>query len=80
MITRIGVLNKFNEAVKNLQFEKYAIRLLDSGAINLADYENNYSLPLIILSAILKDYADNAYAKHHAKAVDALVPFINRGE
>ena len=78
MITREQVLERYDTAVSNLQFHKYAEQLLDSGAIELSDYDDNYRLPMILLSAVLRAYADSAFALYNAKIINSLVPFINR--
>lgn len=52
--TKESVLEKIEEMLPNIQelVVRKATQALDSGAINLEDYKDNYLLPKIILCAI----------------------------
>lgn len=57
MITKEQVLNSIAEMLIDDygHILKVAIRLLDSGAVDLSNYDNDYRLPKIVLHAIYKD-------------------------
>lgn len=56
---RIDVLAKCDELILRhaVKLREVCKRLVDSGALNLEEYEDNYRLPKIVLSAALRDTA-----------------------
>lgn len=61
--TRRNITKRTNELIKNLNkyIKEDVKKLLDSGAINLDEYEDNYKLPKMMIAAILERQAEKEY-------------------
>lgn len=61
--TRRNITKRTNELIKNLNkyIKEDVKKLLDSGAINLDEYEDNYKLPKMMIAAILERQAEKVY-------------------
>ncbi len=78
-MTKTQFKEKLKELTKNLDpyIQKKAKELIDSGAVDLKSYGDDFGLPKIILRATLKDAAENFKPPHplDEKEVENLLLF-----
>ena len=62
-ITRRNVTKRTNELIRDLNkyIKEDVKKLLDSGAVNLDEYDDNYRLPKMMIAAILERQVKKNY-------------------